>query len=562
MMAFGDGVLYEALPYGLVALGIVLAFRYVKVLDLTLAASFVVGPAIAAALLVRSVPFAIAILAALVATVLLTALTLFEIWALELDVLLASLLTSFVGFSVALLFTQGTLSLDNASTPYEALRSVDYSWMVGTVPLHPAEIASFVLVVGLAKLLADVFFDSEAGLAFRAMEDEHSRTSLLRSIGLSDFRMVAIGLVAANVLSAFAGLITMLKESQVTANRGFDVFLAVITAYLFGVVLFERRPAARTAANPLVRWLSALAVFRPTSAALLGILFYFTLLAAVARLDVPASLPRLAMVAAVLLVIAATRSNQIADRIVLARANRTQVVADNAAFTAHGVDVSYPSFPRPISVIRNANVELSPNSAVYVRGPNGSGKSTLLRFLAGRIPGRGLVCVPSMRSNTAAKRAHLVGFISQDADLGSASTLTVSENLSLFMAKGARSALRRRRLPDATTLPDAIRTLAATSDAIPAGYLSGGQRQLLNVASMLLRSDAPRVILFDEPLTHLDETNAAGCVDLIAALLSHGSTVVLVQHDVVPGAVYPNSPARTRLAQLITRDIRLEDLQP
>jgi putative ABC transport system permease protein len=310
-----DGILFEALPYTLVALGVVLTFRYLRLIDLTFTASFVLGPAMAGALMLNGTPFALAILGGLGAVAVLAAVTIALMWLLELDGLLASLLTSFAGFSVALLFTQGTLSLHGVPTPLDALKEFDFPWVAGNIPLHPAQIGLFALLVILTKLAVDRYLGSELGLAFRAMEDERSRESLLPSIGISHWRMLLGGVVAGNVLCSVSGMLVMLKEGQVTATRGFDVFLAVIAAYLLGMVLFERRPMRVERGRRFGRLWRGIAVFKPTTAAVLGLLFYFGLLAAVARLDVPASVPRLIMIALIVVSFLVTRWPDIAARL-------------------------------------------------------------------------------------------------------------------------------------------------------------------------------------------------------------------------------------------------------
>lgn len=561
MIAFIDNVLYEALPYALVALGVVLTFRYLRLIDLTFAASFVAGPAVTGALMLGGVPFLPALMAAIVVAVAFAAATFSLMWFLEIDGLLAGLLTSFAGFAIALLFTQGTLSLHTLHTPFDSIKAFDFHWLDGNIPLHPAQIMLFLVLILATKILADRFLNSELGLAFRAMEDEKSRQSLLASIGLSHWKMLCIGLIFGNGFCAASGVLVMLKEGQVTASRGFDVFLIVITAYLFGTMLFERRPLRKSASGVVSRLLTALARFRPTSAAVLGIVFYFALLSLVSRLDVPASLPKLLMVALVVAGFVATRWTDIATRFATIKENRTRLVDVDAPFEAVDVHVEYPGFPRPVSVIGNARLRLSPGSATQIYGPNGSGKSTLLKYLGGRIPGKGCVSVPAVDHERTGDRERLIGYISQDADLGSCATLSVSENLALFKIGQTRSAWRSWRTQEETTLPRPLRALVASTEGIPTEFLSGGQRQVLNVAAMIVRRDAPRVILFDEPLTHLDEDNAVTCVEFMERLLTEGRILLVVQHDVDPGAVYENSAARTRLASLIKRTIDLAALQ-
>jgi putative ABC transport system permease protein len=556
MLSLIDNILFEALPYSFLALGLVLTFRYLRVIDLTFAASFAVAPAVAGALLVQGQPFGIALIAAASGAIALALLTLLLISLLELDSLLAGLLTSFAGFSVALLFTQGTLSIRGASTPVDAIRAYDFQWLENGLPLHPAQIASLLALLLVAKVGIDWFLRSEFGLAFRAMEDERSRHALLASIGLSYWGLLGGGLIAGNLLAGLSGLLIMLKEGQVTANRGFDAFLATIAAYLFGMMLFERRARRFGETNALSDALSAAARFGPTTAAVLGVIFYFALLFLVARLDVPSSTPKLVMIGLVIAAFGATRWSDIRSR--FARRTHLSIVRDGETFHARNVHVAYPGYPKPNVVLREGALTLKPGEAVLLTGPNGSGKSTLLRYLAGRTEGVGEITVPGKRRRS---RSQLIGYVSQDAQIGSASVLTVSENLALFRRNGAASVWRRWRPPADAELPAAARALIAASDR-PALLLSGGQRQVLNISAMLVRPDAPSVVLFDEPLTHLDEHNASACVELMEHLLREGRAILVVQHDIGMGSdANTNSSARARLARLLSRVVSISEIE-
>ena len=127
--AFVDNVLFEALPYALVALGVVLTFRYLRLIDLTFAASFVLGPAVAGALMVNGVAFPLAILVGLVLVAVLAVVTIGLMWLLELDGLLASLLTSFAGFQSPSCLPRGRSACTACTRPWTlSRRSISLGW--------------------------------------------------------------------------------------------------------------------------------------------------------------------------------------------------------------------------------------------------------------------------------------------------------------------------------------------------------------------------------------------------------------------------------------------------
>lgn len=172
------------------------------------------------------------------------------------------------------------------------------------------------------------------------------------------------------------------------------------------------------------------------------------------------------------------------------------------------------------AVLQDITLELrAPTIAVI--GANGSGKSTFARLLNGLVgPTTGRVLVHGMdaTSDRAAVRRR-VGFVFANPE---AQILmpTPAEDLALSLRGRPRDEIARRV---AETLD--AHGLAAHADA-PASTLSGGQKQMLALASVLITE--PDLIVADEPTTLLDLRNARRIGDL---LLAQSAQVVLVTHD-------------------------------
>jgi ABC-2 type transport system ATP-binding protein len=152
-------------------------------------------------------------------------------------------------------------------------------------------------------------------------------------------------------------------------------------------------------------------------------------------------------------------------------------------------------------------------------GPNGAGKTTLLTILAGiQRPDSGVVVRPEGR----------IGWVPQQAAVYG--KLSVAENLRLFA--------RLEKLPDVEGAVD--RMLAETDLAERAGeqvvYLSGGNRQRLNVAIGLLA--APAALLLDEPTSALDPRQRERLWNFVLSLAGRGTTVVYATHNVVEAERY------------------------
>ena len=72
--------------------------------------------------------------------------------------------------------------------------------------------------------------------------------------------------------------------------------------------------------------------------------------------------------------------------------------------------------------------------------------------------------------------------------------------------------------------------LPAGSLGRPAEELSGGQRQAVNLLSILARPKRAALVLLDEPLNSLDQANQSRCSRLIRSMHEQGMTVLMVSH--------------------------------
>lgn len=181
------------------------------------------------------------------------------------------------------------------------------------------------------------------------------------------------------------------------------------------------------------------------------------------------------------------------------------------------------------TVLRDVDLTLH-ERRIAVIGANGSGKSTLARLLNGLVlPTSGSVTVDGHDTRTAgAEVRRRVGFVFSDPDAQIVMP-TVREDIDF--------SLRRRgldRSERAARVDEALDRfgLAGHGDH-PAHLLSGGQKQLLALAAVLVTE--PDVLVCDEPTTLLDLRNTARVADL---LLSLSQRVVLVTHQLDLAAAY------------------------
>ncbi len=187
-----------------------------------------------------------------------------------------------------------------------------------------------------------------------------------------------------------------------------------------------------------------------------------------------------------------------------------------------GVSHEYASGAGMRTVLSDLDLRLD-ERRIGVIGANGSGKSTFVRLLNGLVvPVRGTVTVDGLDTRTDAKEIRRrVGFCFTDPD---------AQIVMPTVAEDVAFGLRRRGL-DRSEIEERVRTVLAAyrldghADH-PAHLLSGGQKQLLALASVMVTE--PQVLVLDEPTTLLDLANTRRIAAEIEAVPAQ---VVLVTHD-------------------------------
>jgi heme exporter protein A len=163
-------------------------------------------------------------------------------------------------------------------------------------------------------------------------------------------------------------------------------------------------------------------------------------------------------------------------------------------------------------VLRNVSLEVEPGEAVLLVGGNGAGKTTLLRVMAGLLqPNRGSI-----------ERTGAVGMVAHHTMMYDA--LTARENLSFFARlHGLPKDGREDRLLDLLGLAEFADERIVT--------FSRGMLQRLAIARSLMHE--PDVMLFDEPLTGLDDAASHIVLDVIAELEARRAALVIASHQLV-----------------------------
>ena len=198
------------------------------------------------------------------------------------------------------------------------------------------------------------------------------------------------------------------------------------------------------------------------------------------------------------------------------------MAVDGALLELHEVVAGYDE----VAVLRGVSLAVRAGEIACIIGANGAGKSTLLRTVFGMVPPRAGAI--SFAGQDIARRSSLevlrrgIGYVPQGRCNFPA--MSVEENLEM----GAY--LRR----DARVRGDIEALLArfpmlTSKRREPAGALSGGQQQILEMAIALLLK--PRLLMVDEPSLGLDPRMVEIVFDTLLAINRDGTTILMVEQN-------------------------------
>ena len=188
-------------------------------------------------------------------------------------------------------------------------------------------------------------------------------------------------------------------------------------------------------------------------------------------------------------------------------------------------------------VLKDINLNVPRNDFVTVIGGNGAGKTTFLNLISGVFPpeeGRIEIDGIDVTNLPEHKRAIFIGRVFQNPLLGTASSLTLEENLAIATSRGKRRGLslavtRKKR----EKFREKLRTLGLGLERRlhqRVGLLSGGQRQALTILMAVLSK--PKLLLLDEHTASLDPKTAQTIIALTKRIINENQlTTLMVTHN-------------------------------
>jgi multiple sugar transport system ATP-binding protein len=178
-------------------------------------------------------------------------------------------------------------------------------------------------------------------------------------------------------------------------------------------------------------------------------------------------------------------------------------------------------------IIKGVDLEIRKGEFIVFVGPSGCGKSTLLRLIAGLEPvtGGNLLLDGKDITNVASGKRDLA-MVFQSYALYPHMSVADNMSFALKLAGVPKDEIRKK-------VEYAARQLNLTQylERTPK-ELSGGQRQRVAIGRAIVR--APKVFLFDEPLSNLDAALRGNTrVEIHKLHVSLGATSIYVTHDQV-----------------------------
>jgi len=206
-----------------------------------------------------------------------------------------------------------------------------------------------------------------------------------------------------------------------------------------------------------------------------------------------------------------------------------------AVLRVENLSFTYPQCEKP--VLQNISFAVEQGEFVTICGATGSGKTTLLRLLKRELAPLGErtgdIFLDDIRQEAlpAREAAYSVGYVMQRPEQQIVTDYVWHELAFGLENMGLEQSAIARRVAEMAAYFD----MEDWYDK-PVSILSGGQKQLLNLAAVMVMQ--PRVLILDEPTAQLDPIAAADFIATIRKLNRElGLTVLIIEHrleEVIP----------------------------
>lgn len=185
----------------------------------------------------------------------------------------------------------------------------------------------------------------------------------------------------------------------------------------------------------------------------------------------------------------------------------------------HNVKFNYPDKRMEFG---SFDLSIEAGKIIFLMGANGSGKSTLLKLILGaNLPNEGSVIIDGKEHPHVGWRSAKIAYVPQDKGLDA--EMNADDIFDFIGSAFGLSGSQLSKKKDEICISLGI----AQFKKKRIKYLSGGQRQLINIGMALLHD--PKIILLDEPFVGLDYGSKS---NVIALMRSLNKSVICITHDI------------------------------
>lgn len=197
-------------------------------------------------------------------------------------------------------------------------------------------------------------------------------------------------------------------------------------------------------------------------------------------------------------------------------------------------------------VLKGLDIQVKDSDFVTIIGGNGAGKSTFLNAIAGSFPiekGKVLLEGEDISKVPVHKRAGKISRVFQDTLKGTASRLTIEENMAIANKRGKKRGLGRGKTDKQSEFfkqeLSKINLGLENRLDMEVGLLSGGQRQALTL--MMATLLPPKILLLDEHTAALDPKTSQMVLELTEQIVQEKKlTTLMVTHNMEDAIRYGN----------------------
>ncbi|MDD4082426.1 MAG: ABC transporter permease [Sphaerochaetaceae bacterium] len=228
-----EGIFVDGMIFSIMVIGILISFRILDFADLTCDGSFATGAAVAVMCIVNGGSIFLSLILAFLAGVAAGAVTAVIHNRFKIPGLLAGILTMTMLYSINLriLGNKANVNLLGVKNFYSEA-SVSFGSLNGPWPAF----FSTLIILLIVKILIDVFFRTDLGLAIGALG---SNEQMIISYGMNPSTLKIIGIGLSNGLIALSGGLFSQYQGFADANLGTGMVVQGLAAIMIGEFLFS-----------------------------------------------------------------------------------------------------------------------------------------------------------------------------------------------------------------------------------------------------------------------------------------------------------------------------------